>query len=162
MPATSDSPFVGVLLIAHAPLASALRACALHVLPDCDHAVAALDVQANASPEASAQAAMAAMASLGTDQILVLTDVFGATPSNVAKALVATPSGSARARLLAGVNLPMLVRALNYRTEPLESVANRAMAGATAGIISVAQTAPQNQTRIPTLNPNDPHHHHQQ
>jgi PTS system mannose-specific IIA component len=74
---------------------------------------------------------------------LVLADMFGATPCNVAQRLV----DGARTRLLTGVNLPMLLRAVTYRHEPLEQLVARALAGGTQGVIQVAGTAPQNQAR---------------
>ena len=50
-------------------------------------------------------------------------------------------------RLVAGVNLPMLLRAVSYRHEPLETLVQRAIAGGTAGVMQVAVAAPQNQAR---------------
>ena len=62
-------------------------------------------------------------------QVLVLADVFGATPCNVAQRLV----DGVRSRLVAGVNVPMLLRALCYRNEPLDALVQRAVTGGTAG-----------------------------
>ena len=76
-------------------------------------------------------------------QVLVLADVFGATPCNVAQKLV----DGVRSRLVAGVNLPMLLRAVTYRHEPLETLVQRALAGGTAGVMQVAAAAPQNQAK---------------
>ena len=73
-----------ILIIAHAPLAHALRECALHVFPDCGDSVAALDIQPRQPPEESLAQACILLAQLGEDSTLVLTDVFGATPCNVA------------------------------------------------------------------------------
>ena len=104
-----------ILLIAHSPLAHALRQCALHVFPEAEDCVGALDVLPNVSPEETLGAARILLAQqLGRApraQVLVLTDVFGATPCNVAQQLV----DGARSRLVAGVNLPMLLRAVTYR-----------------------------------------------
>ena len=148
-----------VLIIAHAPLANALREGVLHCFPDAADAVAAVDVQAKAEPEASLAQAQAALSGLPSGDVLVLTDIFGATPCNVAQRLV----DGVRTRLIAGANLPMALRAVSYRAEPLEAMAARALAGGTQGVMSVAATTgPQNQSRPPTT-PNDPeHHHHQQ
>ena len=74
----------GILIIAHAPLASALRACALHVFPDCADGVLAIDVLPDESPEATLARAEQALQRLGSDGVLLLSDVFGATPCNVA------------------------------------------------------------------------------
>ena len=123
-----------ILLIAHAPLASALRDCALHVFPDCAHAVIAIDVLPDASPEDSLQAAQQLLGNPPDQDTLVLTDVFGATPSNVAKRLVSgMPS-----RLIAGVNLPMLLRTVCYRHEALEVLTQRALSGGAQGVMQVA------------------------
>jgi len=132
-----------ILIIAHAPLAHALRQCALHVFPDCADGVVALDVQPHTSPEESFSMARIAMEQLGPHSILVLTDVFGATPCNVAQKLV----DGVKSKLITGVNLPMLLRTVSYRHESLEALVSRAMVGGTQGIMQVAITAPQNQAR---------------
>ncbi|MFD1712675.1 PTS fructose transporter subunit IIA [Ottowia sp. GY511] len=146
-----------VLIIAHAPLANALREGVLHCFPDAADSVAAVDVQARAEPEASLAQAQQALKSLPSGNVLVLTDIFGATPCNVAQRLV----DGVHTRLIAGANLPMALRAMSYRAEPLEAMAARALAGGTQGVMSVAAaTGPQNQSRRPS---NDSeHHHHQQ
>ena len=133
---------IGILIVAHAPLASALRDCALHVFPECAEGVQALDIAPNASPEESLVLAKAAMAQLNTTEVLLLSDVFGATPSNVAQKL----NDGIDTRLLAGVNLPMLLRSVCYRHETLDALAARAQAGGSQGIMPVCCTAPQNQT----------------
>jgi mannose PTS system EIIA component len=130
-----------ILIIAHAPLASALRACALHVFPDCGEHVAALDVPPNMPPSESLAQASAMLRQQGADALL-LTDVFGATPSNIAKQL----TDGVHTRLLTGVNLPMLLRAVTYRHEALDVLVQRALAGGSQGVMQVAVTAPQNQT----------------
>jgi mannose PTS system EIIA component len=136
----------GILIIAHAPLAHALRSCAVHVFPDCESAVAAIDVQPNLPPEetlAMARIAMDQLARSGHRTVLVLTDMFGATPSNVAQKLV----DGVGSRLITGVNLPMLLRSVSYRHEPLDALVSRAVVGGTQGVMQVAITAPQNQPR---------------
>lgn len=146
----------GILIIAHAPLASALRQCVLHVFPDSADAVAALDVQPNVPPEESLAQARAMVQQLGQPSTLVLTDVFGATPCNVAQRLV----DGLRSKLITGVNLPMLLRTVSYRHETLDALVSRALIGATQGVIQVAATAPQNQARRSTHDQD--HRHHQQ
>ena len=133
---------IGILIIAHAPLASALRECALHVFPDCVDGVQALDIQPEDAPEDSLLRARALLAAMATPEVLLLSDVFGATPCNVAQHL----GDGLNTRLVAGVNLPMLLRSVCYRHESLESLAARAQAGGTQGVMPVGSTAPQNQT----------------
>lgn len=136
-----------ILIIAHAPLAHALRQCALHVFPDCGPDLAAIDVQPNLPPEETLAMARIAMDQLTRGRhvkgVLVLTDIFGATPSNVAQKLV----DGLKSRLITGVNLPMLLRSVSYRNEPLEALVSRAVVGGTQGVMQVAISAPQNQPR---------------
>ena len=147
-----------ILLIAHAPLASALRAGALHVFPDAGNDIVAMDVQPGDTPEATQAAAEAMLARMPPeDEVLILSDVFGATPCNVAQRL----ADGGRARLLAGANLPMLLRAVTYRHEPLDAMIQKAMAGGMQGIMSLAGTAPQNQTRRADKNDQERDHHQQ-
>lgn len=145
----------GIVVIAHAPLASALRQCVLHVFPNAASALVALDVPAHQPPDETLAQARVLAQQLGSEHVLVLTDLFGATPCNVALRLV----DGVRSRLLAGVNLPMLLRAVTYRHESLDMLVSRALAGGTQGIIPVAVTAPQNQTRRAH---DQNHHDHQQ
>ena len=145
-----------ILIIAHAPLAHALRECALHVFSDCGDSVAALDVQPHAAPEDSLAQARGLLQQMGTHSTLVLTDLFGATPCNIAQRLV----DGVGSRLVAGVNLPMLLRAVSYRAEPLDAVVSRAVVGGTQGVVQVAIAAPQNQTRR-NSHDQDPHDHQQ-
>jgi mannose PTS system EIIA component len=130
-----------ILIIAHAPLASALKACAEHVFPDCGQAVSVLDVPAN-MPVAESVAQARMLIAQNASDTLILTDVFGATPSNIAKQI----TNGATTRLLTGVNLPMLLRAITYRHEALDMLVQRALAGGAQGVMQVAVTAPQNQT----------------
>ena len=149
-----------ILLIAHAPLAQALRACALHVFTDCGNDVVAIDVQPNTSPEESLGMARVALHQIEatarpTDGVLVLTDIFGATPCNVASRVV----DGQRSKLVTGINLPMLLRSISYRHEPLDALVARAVSGGNQGVMQVAVTAPQNQIR----RKHDPRDHdHQQ
>ncbi|MDP3607037.1 MAG: PTS fructose transporter subunit IIA, partial [Polaromonas sp.] len=92
---------------------------------------------------------------LGTSHVLVLADVFGATPCNVAQKLV----DGVRSRLITGVNLPMLLRTVSYRHEALDALVARAVMGGTQGVMQVAITAPQNQAR---RNHDKEQHDHQQ
>jgi PTS system mannose-specific IIA component len=145
----------GILIIAHAPLASALRQCALHVFPDAAGSVLAFDVLPNAPLAEIQTIAKGLLQELGSEGVLVMTDVFGATPCNVAQSLV----DGVQVRLLAGVNLPMVLRALNYVNETLEVLANRALAGGSQGVMQVSFTAPLNQGRKPN---DQDHYDHQQ
>jgi PTS system ascorbate-specific IIA component len=72
----------------------------------------------------------------GLDQgsgVLVLSDVYGATPCNIACRLLIP----GKIEGVAGVNLPMLVRALTYRNEPLKTVVAKAISGGIEGVMQL-------------------------
>ncbi len=150
----------GLLIIAHAPLASALKQAARHTFAELAEAVEALDVTSNlCSEEVEAQARIMLDLVLKRDprqEALVLTDVFGATPCNVIQRL----ADGQHVKVVTGVNVPMLWRALNYAHEPLDILITRALAGGTQGVMQIASSRPQNQAQHPT-NDQD-HRHHQQ
>jgi len=144
-----------VLLIAHAPLASALLSVAGHCYEEKGHLFEAIDVEPTMSAETVEGLARAALARLDAPEVLVLTDVFGATPCNVAQRL----SDGVHVRVVAGVNVPMLWRSLCYVGEPLDALVARAVSGAAQGVMQVAQTRPQNQIQTPPSNdPNSSRH----
>ena len=122
-----------ILLIAHAPLAHALRECALHVFADSADSLLALDVLPDADPHDTLTEARQLLADAPDVPTLVLTDLFGATPCNVAQRLIQGRS----ARLIAGVNVPMLLRAVCYRAEPLDALVQLALDGGNQGVMSV-------------------------
>lgn len=146
-----------VLIIAHAPLASALRTVAQHAYPDCAAEVQALDVALDATAEQVEADARALIAGQSATETLVFTDVFGATPCRGATLLLGMPG----VRVVTGVNVPMLWRTLCYGTkEPLDALVERAVAGATQGVMPVTASPPQNQT--PRSSPNDQAGRHDQ
>ncbi len=93
-----------ILIIAHAPLASALRECALHVFPTAADDILALDVLPATTPETSLAQAHAHLLTLGKRKTLLLTDLFGATPFNIAQMLLQEMSVRQDGRLITGVN----------------------------------------------------------
>ena len=119
----------GLLIIAHAPLASSLKAVAEHAFPDCAALLAALDVLPNMPIEEIEAQGRLLLERVRTPEALIFTDVFGATPCNVAQRLVDGP----QVRVIAGVNVPMLWRSLCYPGDALEATVARAMAGADPG-----------------------------
>ena len=146
----------GILIIAHAPLASSLKAVAAHAFPDSPVVLEALDVPPNMPLDEIEAQAQLLLARVRNPQALILTDVFGATPCNVAQRL----ADGEQVRVLAGVNVPMLWRSISYAAEPLEALVARAIAGATQGVMQVASVRPRNQTFKPGGN-DQSHHHHQ-
>jgi PTS system ascorbate-specific IIA component len=137
---------VGLLLIAHAPLASALAAAAAHVYacaPDrASRQLRSFDLLPDSDQQANLNLARSMLRDVDAGSgVLVLTDVLGASPGNVA-AQLAEPG---RVAVIAGVNLPMLLRALCYRDGTLAETTEKALAGGTQGVMTVASTAVQHQ-----------------
>lgn len=146
-----------ILIIAHAPLASSLLEVARHVFPDCGGSMAAVDIAPQLGLEEAQALVRQALSGCSGEEVLILTDVFGATPCNAALAV----ADGARARVVAGVNVPMLWRTLCYQDKTLEDLVGRAVAGAAQGVMHVAVPRRQNQpASAPTHDQVD--HHHQQ
>jgi PTS system ascorbate-specific IIA component len=123
---------ISVLVIAHEPLATALIHCTRHVFGRLPTQVAALDVVPDEDPEAALQAArdLAARVNDGSG-LVVLTDLFGATPARIAVQL----SEPKRVAVFHGVNLPLLLKLLNYRRSvPLEELVEKLQASLEASI----------------------------
>lgn len=144
-----------ILIIAHAPLATALKAAAAHAFPEAAAAIEALDVEARWSVDEAEARARALLQRARTQderrEVLILTDVFGATPANIAQRL----ASGVDIKIITGANVPMVWRAINYATEPLEQLVARALAGATQGVMQIASARPLNQTQ-----PAGPRHDH--
>jgi PTS system mannose-specific IIA component len=153
----------GLLIIAHAPLASALKSVAQHTFPDCAKRLEAFDVLPHMSPEDIEAGARELLALVRNPDALILTDVFGATPCNVSQRVAGQLNGNAgtQVKVLAGVNVPMLWRALSYPDDSLDMLVARAMAGATQGVIQLSSSRPQNQAQKTGAHDQDPHQHQQ-
>ena len=143
-----------LLLVAHAPLATSLQAVARHAYPDCSGLLKATDIDAGASLADAEQQVRRALATLPAGDVLILADVFGATPCNAAWAA----ADGARIRVVAGVSVPMLWRTLCYADLPLDELVARAIAGATQGAMHVAVPRRQNQPTPPPSHDPDQHH----
>ena len=124
---------VGILLVTHEGIGTALVAVAGRLLRPLPLKVEAFEVPFDADADALLPAASAALRRVdGGDGVLVLTDLYGASPSNLAArvARLGTP-----ARRVSGLNLPMLLRVLNYPELPLHDLPAVAAAGARIGVI---------------------------
>jgi len=138
---------ISILIIAHAPLASALAEVAAHAYPDCAASLRALNVHSGDGADAVEAAARELLDQSDSAGTLVFVDVFGATPGNAATRLLDRPD----VRVVAGVNVPMLWRTLCYGTaDSLDALVARALVGATQGVMPVTVLKPQNQFQTPT------------
>jgi PTS system ascorbate-specific IIA component len=148
-----------LLIVAHEPLASALKAVAHHAFADCDIPVEAIDVDPQASVEKVAAATRAVLERLGRPDTLALVDVANATPSNGVLIVLREPGW--RLRVVSGVNVPMLWRALCYRDRPLEDLPRYAIDGGLMGVLNLSGSH-QQQQRPPRDATDDPNGDHDQ
>ncbi|NMG14079.1 PTS sugar transporter subunit IIA [Aromatoleum bremense] len=125
---------IGIFLITHGTLGESLIQCASHVLNKRPRQTVQLGVSAQDDPVDMLPLArqMLAWADSGNG-VLVLTDVFGATPSNIA-AKLAVPGSI---EVIAGVNVPMLLRVLTYRERDMDTLVQRAVSGGCDGVVHI-------------------------
>ena len=129
---------IGILIVSHGAFGESLIHSASHVLGKRPLYLRQLGVTVHDDPEAILPVAQDLIRFLDQGEgVLVLTDIYGATPSNIAMRLLRP----GRVEGIAGVNLPMLIRALTYRTEPLLAVRDKALAGACEGAMRMEATA---------------------
>ncbi len=115
---------IGILLITHNGLGNSLVDCVRHVMGSVPPNIRVLSVLANDDPQRKEDEGRALIAQLDTGKgVLLLSDLFGATPSNIARRLYQP----GRVEGVAGVNLPMLLRAVCYSGKPLTEVVKKAL-----------------------------------
>jgi PTS system mannose-specific IIA component len=125
---------VGILIIAHGTLGESLIHCASHVMGSRPPHLGQIGVSIQDDPQQVLPRALRMVEEIDQgDGVLVLTDVYGATPSNIVGRLLVP----GRVEGVAGVNLPMLVRALTYRNEPLRTVIAKAISGGIEGVTQI-------------------------
>mgnify|MGYP003525848530 CR=1 FL=1 len=125
---------IGILLITHGSYGEALVQNACHVLNKRPVQLNQLGVAAQDDPLDLLPLARQMLTLVDNGEgVLVLTDIFGATPANLALKLLEP----GRVEGIAGVNLPMLIRALTYRDEPLAVVIGKAKSGGSEGVVSL-------------------------
>ena len=123
---------VGILIISHGAFGEALIHGASHVLGKRPLHVRQVGVTIHDDPDAILPQAKDLVRQLDSGHgVLVLTDILGATPSNIATRLLEP----GRVEGLSGASLPMLIRAITYRDEPLSSVVEKAMSGGREGMV---------------------------
>jgi len=147
----------GLMIIAHAPLASSLKSVAEHTFPDCSRVLEALDVPPDMPLDEVEARAREMLARVRSPEALIFTDVFGATPCNVAQRL----ADGVRVKVVTGVNVPMVWRSLCYAGESLDNLVVKALTGATQGAMQVSPTRPQNQARNLSEANEEDHRHDQ-
>jgi PTS system mannose-specific IIA component len=125
---------IGILLITHNGLGDAMLDCVRHVMGAVPPNIKALSMLADDDPQRKEAEARELIALLDTGGgVLLLSDLYGATPCNIAQRLYR----AGRVEGVSGVNLPMLLRALNYSARPLLEVAQKALESGRGCILSI-------------------------
>lgn len=124
---------VGVLIITHGQIGPSLLDTATKVIGLCPLAVETLSIPFDSSPEKIFQQASGIVEELDAGSgVLILSDMYGSTPSNIANRFPA----SSGIRAVAGINLPMLIRVLNYPELDLDALADKALTGGHDGVVN--------------------------
>lgn len=135
---------IGVLILAHGDLGAALLASASHMLGRQPENVRAIGVSGGDAPESVLARGRAALRELDTGSgVLVLTDIYGATPCNVASRLLQR----GRVEGVSGVSLPMLLRVLTYCGGGLDALVEKARSGGTEGVVHLRDDCCSNAER---------------
>lgn len=125
---------IGLFLITHGGLGESLVQCACHVLNRRPPQLAQLGVAAQDDPLDLLPTAKSWLELVDSGEgVLILTDIFGATPGNIAVKLAET----GKVEVVAGVNVPMLLRALTYRNRDMKTLVTKAISGGRDGVVLV-------------------------
>ena len=125
---------IGILLITHEDLGESLIHCATHVLGDNQPKLIHINVLIQDDPKQVINKARKFIKEIDSGNgVLILSDIYGATPSNIACQLIVP----GKVDCISGVNLPMLVRALTYRENPLPIVIDKALSGGKDGVMHI-------------------------
>jgi PTS system ascorbate-specific IIA component len=131
---TTGHALIGILIVAHDSLGDSLARAVTHVLGTRPLQFEVLSVAATDDPLQLLPAAREQVARLDTGEgVLVFSDIYGATPCNLACKLLQP----GRVEGLAGVNLPMLVRAFTYRSKGMETTITKAVSGGCDGVLHI-------------------------
>lgn len=122
---------VGLLLITHNALGSYLLNTAASILGHNPAHALAIDVPGDCDPDRVLERAATLCQELDQgDGVLILTDLYGSTPSNIAARLLEKHN----VLIVSGVNVPMLIRVLNYPAASLDELGRKAISGACDGV----------------------------
>lgn len=125
---------IGFLIIAHENLGDSFIQCATHVMGEKLKCILSLSISVRDDPDIIVSKAQGLLNQLDCGEgILILSDICGATPCNIASRLI----NPGKVECLTGINLPMLIRALTYRNEPLAIVVEKASNGGKEGVLHI-------------------------
>jgi mannose PTS system EIIA component len=125
---------IGILIITHGTLGESLIHCASHVLNKRPPRMKQLGVTAQDDPLLLLPQARALVKDLDDGSgVIILSDIYGGSPSNIAAKLLVP----GRVEGVAGVNLPMLIRVLTYRDRALSTLLTKAVSGGCEGVLRI-------------------------
>ena len=124
---------VNILLITHDDIGQSLLVAAINTLGFCPLSAELLSVSLDCEPQQIIDRARKTIESLNQGEgVLILTDIYGSTPSNIACSLLDEDN----VRVVSGINLPMLIRVLNYPNLELDELVLKAVSGGKEGIMN--------------------------
>ena len=128
---------IGLLIITHETVGQAYRMLAEHFFTKVPDYLHVLGIHGNESPEDVLSRAIAITKEFDTDNILILTDIYGATPCNIARKLFNT----CNIAILTGLNAPMMIKALQYapQRDDIDTFAEEVRQSAINGIIRISE-----------------------
>lgn len=124
---------IGILIMAHGQLGESLIQCVSYVWGECPSRLQALSVGTQDKQELLTEARRHLNELDDGSGVLLLSDVYGATPANTMCRLLEP----GRVEGVAGVNLPMLMRVLTYRQLPLGELVDKAVTGGKEGVFYI-------------------------
>ena len=128
---------IGIFLVTHATYGESLIQCACHVLNKRPPQIVQLGMAAQDDPLDALPLARELLKLVDSGRgAVILTDIYGATPSNLAMKLLEP----GRVEGIAGVNLPMLLRAIAYRDKDMETMLTRAVSGGRDGVLNMLKS----------------------
>ncbi|MDT8364321.1 MAG: PTS fructose transporter subunit IIA [Nitrosomonas sp.] len=125
---------IGILIVTHQPLGSSFLDCIKHILGKLPSQLVNYTITPRANPDTEISNLQEILLKL--DQgggVLILTDLYGATPANIASKLIRC----GQVECLSGLNLPMLLRAIQYQDKPLAEMMDKALSGGQTGIFHI-------------------------
>ena len=129
---------IGVLIITHGTLGESLIHCASHVLNKRPARLKQIGITAQDDPMMMLPQARKLVKELDEgDGVLILTDMYGGSPSNISAKLLVP----GKVEGVAGINIAMLIRVLTYRDKPLATIITKAVSGGCDGVVRIPAPA---------------------
>ncbi|MFZ1712177.1 MAG: PTS fructose transporter subunit IIA [Nitrosomonas sp.] len=131
----NQTNMAGILIVTHEPLGSSFLDCIEHILGKLPPQLVNYTITPQADPDKEIVELKTILLTLDQGSgVLILTDLYGATPTNIASKLLQ----DGKVECLTGLNLPMLLRAVQYQHKPLMEMISHALSGGQTGIFHIS------------------------